>query len=121
VYGAEFLALKTGMEASRGLRYKLRMMGIPVEEPTYTYVDNMSVVHNASRPESTLKKKSNAICYNYCRESCAMGEHLVGHVPSELNPSDICTKIMPGGIKRDSTIGLLLWDIKDHEEDDDDD
>jgi hypothetical protein len=121
VYGAEFLALKTGMEASRGLRYKLRMMGIPVEEPTYTYVDNMSVVHNASRPESTLKKKSNAICYNYCRESCAMGEHLVGHVPSELNPSDICTKIMPGGIKRDSTIGLLLWDIKDHEEDDEDD
>ena len=56
------MALKMGMEASRGLRWKLRMMGVPVEEPTYVYVDNMSVVHNSSRPESTLKKKSNAIC-----------------------------------------------------------
>jgi hypothetical protein len=113
VYGSEFLALKTGMEASRGLRYKLRMMGIPVLEPTYTYVDNMSVVHNSSRPESTLKKKSNSIAYNYCRESCAMGEHIVGHISTNCNPADICTKIMPGGIKRDGIVSLLLWDIND--------
>jgi hypothetical protein len=119
VYGAEFLALKTGMEASRGLRYKLRMMGIPVLEPTYTYVDNMSVVHNSSRPESTLKKKSNSIAYNYCRESCAMGEHIVGHIPTNMNPADICTKVMPGGIKRDGIVSLLLWDINDdHDETD---
>jgi hypothetical protein len=113
VYGAEFLALKTGMEASRGLRYKLRMMGIPVLEPTYTYVDNMSVVHNSSRPESTLKKKSNSIVYNYCRESCAMGEHIVGHISTLLNPADICTKLMTGGVKRDGVVSLLLWDIND--------
>ena len=30
VFGAEFVALKVGIDALRGLRYKLRMMGIPI-------------------------------------------------------------------------------------------
>ena len=30
VFGAEFVALKQGIDALRGLRYKLRMMGIPI-------------------------------------------------------------------------------------------
>ena len=28
VFGAEFVAMKLGMESLRGLRYKLRMMGV---------------------------------------------------------------------------------------------
>ncbi len=39
------------------------MMGIPVDKPSYVYGDNMSVVTNLSRPELTLKKKLNSICY----------------------------------------------------------
>ena len=31
VFGAEFVAMKQAMEVSRGLRYKLRMMGVPKE------------------------------------------------------------------------------------------
>jgi hypothetical protein len=57
VFGAEFVAMKAATEAARGLRYKLRMMGIEVDEPNYIYGDNMSAVHNTQRPESTLKKK----------------------------------------------------------------
>jgi hypothetical protein len=34
VFGAEFVAMKSGMETLRGLRYKLRMMGIPLEGPS---------------------------------------------------------------------------------------
>jgi hypothetical protein len=64
VFGAEFVALKTGIETLRGLRYKLRMVGVPISGPTYVYGDNMSVIHNTQRPESTLKKKSNSICYH---------------------------------------------------------
>lgn len=67
VFGAKFVAMKVGMEALRGLRYKLRMMGIPLSGPSYIYGDNMSVIHNTQRPESTLKKKSNAICYKVNR------------------------------------------------------
>ena len=58
VFGAEFIAMKTGVDALRGISYKLRMMGVPLTGPTYIYGDNMSVVYNTSRPESTLKKKA---------------------------------------------------------------
>ena len=38
------------------------------------YGDNMSVVTNSSKPESTLKRKSNLICYHGVREAVAMNE-----------------------------------------------
>ena len=58
-FGAEFVTIKQGIDALRGLRYKLGMMGFPISSPLYIYGDNMSVVYNISRPESVLKKKSN--------------------------------------------------------------
>jgi hypothetical protein len=97
VFGYEFVAMKNGIETTRGLRYKLRMMGVTIDGPTYVYGDNMSVVHNTQRPESVLKKKRNAICYHAVWESAAMGESIIGHVPSVNNPDDICTKAVPGG------------------------
>jgi hypothetical protein len=72
VFGAEFVAMKNGIETTRGLRYKLRMMGVTIDGPTYVYGNNVAVVHKTHRPESVLKKKSNAICYYAMRESAAM-------------------------------------------------
>ncbi|KAG7370183.1 reverse transcriptase RNA-dependent DNA polymerase [Nitzschia inconspicua] len=109
VFGAEFVAMRTGFETARALRYKLRMMGIPVDEPVYCYGDNMSVIHNTQRPESTLKKKSNSICYHFCREAIAMGEAMTAHIRSEDNPADICTKLIPGGLKRDRIVNNILY------------
>ena len=100
-----------GIEAARGLRYKLRMMGVEIDGPTYVYGDNMSVIHNTQRPESTLKKKSNSICYHAVRESVAMGESLVTHIPTAENPADICTKVLPGGQRRNNLIRKVLWDL----------
>ena len=59
------------------------MMGVPVNRPSYVFGDNMLVVTNASRPELTLRKKSNAICSNAVREAVAMGKALVAHVPTQ--------------------------------------
>ena len=72
VFGAEFVAMKTVMDTAWGIRYKLRMMGIPISGPTYFYGDNMSVIHNTQRQESQLRKKANAICYHAIRESVAI-------------------------------------------------
>lgn len=115
VFGAEFVALKNGMETLRGLRYKIRMMGIPLNTPSYIRGDNMSVVNNTQRPESTLQKKSNSICYHFCRESVAMGESLVAHIPSKENCADLATKLIPGGGTRQHLVSKLLWDIYDYE------
>lgn len=114
VFGAEFVAMKHGIEALRGLRYKLRMMGVQLSGPSFIYGDNMSVIHNTQRPESVLKKKSNSVCYHAVRESVAMGECLVAHISTHDNPADLCTKIIPGGQKRDHLVGLTLYDIMDH-------
>jgi hypothetical protein len=114
VFGAEFVAMKQGMECLRGLVYKLRMMGVAISGPSYIYGDNMSVIHNTQRPESMLKKKSNSICYHAIREAVAMGECLTGHVSTHDNPADICTKAIPGGRKRDHLVGLLLHDLVDY-------
>jgi hypothetical protein len=45
VFGAEFVIMKNGIEACRGICYKLRMMGVTLGGPTYVYGDNISVVH----------------------------------------------------------------------------
>jgi hypothetical protein len=109
VFGAEFVAMKVRIEAARGPWYKLRMMGIQVNDPVYILGDNMSVIHNTSKPESVLKKKSNWICYHFIRESVAMGESLAGHVRSEENPADICTKVIAGGMKRETLTRMILY------------
>jgi len=60
-YGGELVSMKTATEYVCGLRYKLRMTEIRVDEPAYIFGDNQSVLANTSNPASTLKKKSNAI------------------------------------------------------------
>ena len=71
------------------------MMGVPLDGPTCVKADNMSVVHNVSKPESVLKKKSQSIAYHFCREVVASGAATISYVNTELNPSDILTKTQP--------------------------
>ena len=89
-------------------------MGVPIETPAYVYGDNMSVIKNTQRPESTLKKKSNQICYHFARESVAMGECLMAHIPTNENVADLATKIIGGGMKRDHLVRKLLYHIADY-------
>jgi hypothetical protein len=110
-FGSEFVSLSTAVEANRALRYKLRMMGIPIDGPTYTYVDNMSVVNNTSVPESLLKKKSNSIAYHAVRESVAMGEMIISYILTTDNIADLMTKALPGGALRDKLVQQVMWDI----------
>ena len=108
VFGSEFIAMRTGLETVQGLRYKLRMMGIPLNTPTYIYGDNMSVIYNTSRPESTLKKKANSVCYHFIREAVAADECRTGHIGTNENCADIATKPLPNSEKRNKLIGKVL-------------
>lgn len=96
VFSAEFCTMKHGIEALHGICYELRMMGVPVTGPSYVVGDNMSVVANVSKPESTLRKKSNAICYHAVREAVAMGKVLIAHIPTKSNLADLFTKVLYG-------------------------
>ena len=104
--------MKQGIDALRGLRYKLWIMGILISSPSYIYGDNMSVVHYTSRPESVLRKKSYSVCYCTVCESVAMGESLVGHIPSKENVADLMTKVLYGQ-KTKYLVSNILYDIHD--------
>ncbi len=78
----------------KGLRYKLRMMGIPLEGPANVLVDNETVMKNSTIPSSTLQKKHNEICYHCVREAVACGIIRVAHIPSDQNLADMFTKML---------------------------
>ena len=65
--------MKHCCEYIRGLRYKLRMMGIPVEGPAYIEGNSQSVLANRNISYSNLKKKSQSIAYCFVREVAAGG------------------------------------------------
>jgi len=90
-------------------------MGVPLSGPSFIYgADNMSVIHNTQRPESMLRKKSNSICYHAVRESVAMGESLTGPISTHEIPANVATKDLPGGQKRDSLCGKVIYDLTDY-------
>jgi hypothetical protein len=55
-----------------------------------------SVVTSSAKPESTLKKKHNAISYHKVQESIAQGMIRIAKEPGETNLADILTKPLPG-------------------------
>jgi Fe-S-cluster containining protein len=95
-FGSEFQALKVGVELLLGLRYKIRMMGIPLEGYAHIKVDNMSVVRNTSVPESQLKKKSNSIAYHFVRQQVAADVGRISYEPTDTNLADMLTKVQSG-------------------------
>ena len=76
----------------RGLRYKLRMFGVPIDGPTFIFCDNESVVNNCSKLSSVLNKKHSSVAYHMARWAVAAKEVCIGWISSEFNLSDAFTK-----------------------------
>ena len=107
-FASEFIAMKECCEYIRGLRYKLRMMGIPCDFPAYIYGDNKSVLVNSSIPTSVLKKKSSSIAYHFVREGVAADEWRVGYISTHDNVADLLTKPLGNKEKRMKFISMIL-------------
>jgi hypothetical protein len=95
-FGSEFVALRIAVELIEALRYKLKMLGVPIEGPTNVLCDNKSVVTNSTEPASVLKKKHNAICYHRVREAVAAKIIRIAHIPTGQNLADMFTKPLGG-------------------------
>jgi hypothetical protein len=91
-FGSEFVALRIAVDLIVSLRYKLRMMGIPIYTPCLTLCDNDTTIRNSTIPESTLKKKHNAIAYHRVREAVAADILRIGYINSQDNLADMFTK-----------------------------
>lgn len=110
-FGSEFIAMKQCCEYIQGLRYKLRMMGIPIAGCTYIYGDNQSVLANTSVPESTLKKKLQSIAYHFVPEGVSQDEWRTAYVNTNENESDLLTKVLPLSEKRRHFVMNILHHI----------
>ena len=107
--------MKTGVETLRGIRYKLRMMGVEIDGPTYIYGDNQVLITNTSKQESVLKKKLNSICHHFIREAVAMKECLTTHMPTLRNFADMLAKVLYGKKRKDLVGGILRFIYDDFE------
>ena len=112
-FGSEFCAMKACCEYVRGLRYKLRMMGIPVLGPVFISGDNQSVLANTTIPESQLKKKCQSIAYHFVREGVARDEWRTAYVNTKENEADLLTKLLPSGDRRRNFVRRMLHHIFD--------
>jgi hypothetical protein len=106
-FGSEYIALRIATELIDGLRYKLRMFGIPIEGPARVFCDNEAVVKSSSFPESALKKKHCSIAYNKVRESVAAGKLLMYYESTQSNLADLLTKVL-SHVKRHGLVQAIL-------------
>jgi hypothetical protein len=93
-FGSEFVAMRVAVDLIEGLRYKLRMFGVPIDGPADVFSDNQSVVTNSTIPTSTLNKKHNSICYHRVRESVAAKWIRIAKEDTHTNLSDLFTKTL---------------------------
>ena len=110
-FGSKFIAMKQCCEYVCGLRYKLRMMGISCDDPTFIYGDRQSVLANTTIPDLMLKKKSQSIAYHFIREEAAHDKWRMTDVNTHKNEADLLTKQLPSGEKRKSFVRKLLHHI----------
>jgi hypothetical protein len=91
-FGSEFVAMRVATEIIKGLRYKLRMMGVPLDGLANVLADNETMIKNSTIPLQTLQKKHNAICYHYVREAVATKIICIAYIPTTENLVDMFTK-----------------------------
>ena len=107
-FGSKFMAMKYCTEHIRGLRFKLRMMGVKINGPAFVYEDNQSVLANTTGPDLLLKKKSNSITFHFVRKGTARDEWRTAYIKTNKYTSDMLTKPLPSGEKRRKFGGRLL-------------
>jgi hypothetical protein len=91
-YGSEMVAARIAVDMIIEMRYKLRMLGVPIEDQSVLVGDNLSVILSTTIPSSNLKKKHQACNYHRIREAIAGRFIRFGHIDSNRNLADVGTK-----------------------------
>jgi hypothetical protein len=107
-YSSELVAARIATDDIIELRYKLRMLGVPVNDPIIMLGDNKAVLQNTTVPSSMLKKKYNAIAYHRVQESIAGGILRSFHIPSTKNLADILTRPLSRQLFHQITNAILF-------------
>ena len=93
-FGAEFYAMKAGVEMVEALCYKLQMFGISIDGSSNVFCDHEVIYNNTITPESILNKKHHSIAYHRCTESVDYMTTRVAKQRTEKNLSNMFTNNM---------------------------
>ena len=115
-YGSEFVAARIAVDQIVDLRYALRMLGVRIEEPTWMFGDNLSVVNSATIPSGKLKKRHNVLSYHRVREAQAAKIVNFIHIDGKYNPADVLTKHMSSREWYELMKPLIFWRTRKQEE-----
>ena len=107
-FDSEFVAMRIAVEHIKGIGYKLRIFGVPINDPANVFCDNQGVVKNTSIPDYTLSKKHNAVNYHNICEAATCGIVRIVKKYTETILSDVLTKVLSKG-RKDNLISYILY------------
>ena len=91
-YGSEFVAARTCVEQIIDLRNTFRYLGVPVNDRSYMFGDNESVVNSSSKPDAKLHKRHTALSFHRVREAIASKMLTFLFLDGDKNPADLLSK-----------------------------
>ena len=68
-----------------------------LQQDVIIYSDSQSAIHLSKNPMFHERSKHIQVKYHFIREMVAQGSFKLEKIPTELNPSDMGTKILPIG------------------------
>jgi len=92
IYGAEFVSGRTCIQQIINHRNSLQYLGVPINNISYVFGDNESMINSSTVPHAKLHKRYNILSYHFVRSMVACGYISTKHLQSEFNVSDILSK-----------------------------
>jgi hypothetical protein len=119
-FGSEFITARTTINQIVDLRMTLRYLGIPIQEKSYIFGDNKTVIDASSTPHAKLHKRHNALSFHCVREAVASKYVTIFHLPGKYNPANILSKHWAYALVWRTMNALLFaqgdtWDLLDDE------
>lgn len=108
-YATEFIAGRALADEMIATRYELRMLGAPLDGPSWCFGDNESMINSSMLPEGRLMKRSIALSYHRVRECVSANILHFFHVDGKLNISDCLTKHLSHRILQGLIKPVLFW------------
>jgi hypothetical protein len=91
-FGSEFIAARTTIDQIIDLQMTLHYLGIPIQEKSYVFRDNKTVIDASSTPHAKLHKRHNALSFHHVQEAVTSKYVTIFHLLGKYNPANILSK-----------------------------
>ncbi len=108
-YSSESVAGRTCVDQIVDLRQTFRYLGVEVNQKSYLFGDNESVVKSATMVHAKLNKRHNILSFHRVREAIASKYIEFNHLPGSSNPADILSKHWGYASVKETLLPIFHW------------